>query len=89
MNKEWSLDVLYKGFQDESFNSDLKSLEGLIHSFKDYVKDLNASNSNKEICNLINYMEEIYLISNKLSDYISLCQSEILKTAKLFSLCKS
>lgn len=82
MNKEWSLDVLYKGFQDESFNSDLKSLEGLIHSFKDYVKDLNASNSNKEICNLINYMEEIHLISNKLSDYISLCQSTDTKNSE-------
>ena len=36
MNKEWSLDELYKGFEDESFSLDFEALEDLIQSFKEY-----------------------------------------------------
>lgn len=75
MNKEWSLDALYKGFQDESFRLDFKNLEDLIQSFKEYIKNLNINNTKREISNLINYVEQIHLIANKLGDYISLRQS--------------
>lgn len=86
MNKEWSLDELYKGFEDESFSLDFEALEDLIQSFKEYIKDLNEENSQQEIPNLINYMEKIHLISSKLGDYISLCQSTNTKDSKTTAL---
>ena len=85
MNKEWSLDLLYKSFQDESFSSDIKSLEDLIQTFKDFVKDLNVNDPNKEILNLINYMENIYILANKLGDYVSLRQSTDTKDSETIS----
>ena len=85
MNKEWSLDLLYKSFQDESFSSDIKSLEALIQTFKDFVKGLNVNDPNKEIPNLINYMENIYILANKLGDYVSLRQSTDTKDSETIS----
>lgn len=85
MNKEWSLDLLYKSFQDESFSSDIKSLEDLIQTFKDFVKGLNVNDPNKEILNLINYMENIYILANKLGDYVSLRQSTDTKDSETIS----
>ncbi|HHX56006.1 MAG TPA: M3 family oligoendopeptidase [Clostridiales bacterium] len=85
MNKEWSLDLLYKSFQDESFSSDIKSLEDLIQTFKDFVKGLNVNDPNKEIPNLINYMENIYILANKLGDYVSLRQSTDTKDSETIS----
>lgn len=75
MNKEWSLDVLYKNFQDEEFLADFKKLEDLIPDIKSYVKGLDKDNPEKEIPGIINYLETFSLVAIKLGSYISLRQA--------------
>ncbi|MBQ5444099.1 MAG: M3 family oligoendopeptidase [Erysipelotrichaceae bacterium] len=42
MNKEWSLDVLYKGYDDPKFQEDEKQLDELIKEFVAFAEDLNG-----------------------------------------------
>ncbi len=75
MNKEWSLDSLYKSFQDENFTLDIQKLKDLIKDFKDYVNNLEKNNPEKEVKELIQFLEDITLTARKLGSYISLRQS--------------
>ena len=75
MNKEWSLEALYKGFEDEAFLSDFQQLKDLISEFKNYVKNMDKDQGEKEIPSIINYLEEYTLLSSKLFSYLSLRQS--------------
>lgn len=75
MNTEWSLDVLYKGFQDPSFTSDLKKLEESIKTIKGYVATLGKEEPKKALPTIISYLEENYLLSCKLMFYTMLRQS--------------
>ncbi len=49
------------------------------------MKGLNVNDPNKEILNLINYMENIYILANKLGDYVSLRQSTDTKDSETIS----
>lgn len=40
MNKEWSLDILYKGYDDPGFEADEKALVALIEEFSDSAQKL-------------------------------------------------
>lgn len=40
MNKEWSLEVLYKGYDDPKFESDEKEVDKLIEEFNECAKNL-------------------------------------------------
>ena len=40
MNKEWSLDVLYKGYDDPKFEADEAELDRLIKEFTEFAEDL-------------------------------------------------
>jgi pepF/M3 family oligoendopeptidase len=75
MNKEWSLDALYKSFQDENFEQDFQKLKDLINEFKKHVSTLDEANPGKEVKTLINYLEDINLTARKLGSYIFLRQS--------------
>ncbi|NLJ89746.1 MAG: M3 family oligoendopeptidase [Clostridiales bacterium] len=75
MNKEWSLDALYKSFQDENFESDFQKLKDLIKDFKNHVSTLDESNPQNEVKTLISFLENINLTARKLGSYIFLRQS--------------
>ena len=75
MNKEWSLDALYKSFQDENFESDFQKLKVLIKDFKNHVSTLDESNPQNEVKTLISFLENINLTARKLGSYIFLRQS--------------
>lgn len=75
MNKEWSLDVLYKSYQDEAFTSDFKSLGELIKTIKEYVSKMNDYSPTESIPTIIAYLEEYTVLIGKLGSYISLRQS--------------
>ena len=74
-NREWSLDSLYSGFQDENFDLDIQKLNDLIKDFKDYAEKLDSANPEKEIKTIIGYLESISVTANKIGSYISLRQS--------------
>lgn len=42
MNKEWSLEVLYKGYDDPKFESDEKEVDKLIEEFSECAKNLDG-----------------------------------------------
>ena len=42
MNKEWSLDVLYKGYDDPKFAADEAKLDSLIAEYSAFSKDLSG-----------------------------------------------
>ena len=74
MNTEWSLEEIYKGFDDEAYEADFKKLEDITAKFSAAVKA-----DNKE---LLAKVEELLLLeeaitdtAGKLSLYISLRQS--------------
>ncbi len=75
MNKEWALDSLYKGYQDEAFTSDIQSLKDIIKDFKNYVVNLDENNPEKEVKTIIDTMEEINVTARRLGSFISLRQS--------------
>ena len=75
MKTEWSLDVLYKGFDGE-YKRDKDELESLILDIKKYSDKLSdSSQSEEELVNSIEYMEKYYLLSSKLMYYTELKQS--------------
>lgn len=72
MNTEWSLDALYKGYQDKSFTDDLKKLEDLIKQIKDFIKNLSHMAPEDGILKAVAYFEEYGILSHKLSAYVQL-----------------
>lgn len=75
MNTVWSLDILYKGYQDDAFTCDLKKFSNLIVTIKDYVANLSNQNQEEAVLSIIHYLEEYDVLSAKLSSYVSLRQS--------------
>ena len=74
MNTEWSLDEIYKGFDDEAYENDFEALEAELGRFGAAVKA-----SDKELFDkveeLLTFEENITLLAGKLSLYIGLRQS--------------
>ncbi|WP_246241017.1 M3 family oligoendopeptidase [Anaerocolumna sedimenticola] len=75
MNSEWSLDVLYKGYQDEAFIFDLKKFNELIQTIKGYVTTLKEHTEEIAVSAIISYLEEYTVLASKLSSYLFLRQS--------------
>jgi pepF/M3 family oligoendopeptidase len=75
MNTEWSLDILYKGYQDEAFQTDLKKINEVIQTTKAYTAKLEEYDEETAIPALITYLEEYYVLIAKLSSYVLLRQS--------------
>lgn len=74
MNTEWSLDEIYKGFDDEAYESDFAALEAELSRFGAAVRS-----SDKELFEKVEELlaleENITLLAGKLSLYIGLRQS--------------
>lgn len=75
MNSEWSLDILYKSYQDEVFQADNAKINELIQTIKDYTKNLSNYSEEEAIPTLISYLEEYTTLYTKLYCYVSLRQS--------------
>jgi len=86
MNSEWSLDVLYKSYEDENYKKDMKNLEGFIKEFKAYVSNLSFDQPKETLLTLISLIESIELTANKLYSYTSLRQSTNTTDAETTSL---
>ncbi|MDF2611025.1 MAG: hypothetical protein K0R92_2499 [Lachnospiraceae bacterium] len=75
MNKEWSLDVLYKGFEDEKFTSDLQKLNERIAAIKEYVSTLDKKDPKIALPEILTQLEDYYVLSCKLNFYTQLRQA--------------
>ena len=67
MNKEWSLDVLYKGYDDPKFQEDEKQLDELIKEFVAFAEDLNGDP--KDV--LVRSLDLVEKLNGKASDLFS------------------
>lgn len=76
MNKEWSLDILYKGYDDPEFKADLEKLDAVIVKTKEYAAGpMNQEEPAVGLENIIAYQEEYTKLMMKLYNYVSLRQS--------------
>ena len=55
--KEWSLDILYKGYDDPEFTQDLDKLTNLINEIKEYSKSLTRDDEVKTLCTMMDLLE--------------------------------
>lgn len=76
MNKEWSLDVLYKGYDDVKYKEDKDKLVKLTDDLDELSSRLFASeDKEKTLLEVIDYMEEFQLLANRLGSFIYLKQA--------------
>ncbi len=76
MNYEWSLDVLYKGLDDEKYKNDLNELKQLIGNIKSFSENLkNGEDEEKKLLTAFDYLEKLHVLSRSLGSYLQLRQS--------------
>jgi len=73
MNKEWSLDILYKGFEDVIYQQDKAALVKLTSELVDLSDTLTEHNKDEAtLVKAIEYLEQYQLLASKLSYYVNL-----------------
>lgn len=76
MYNEWSLDILYKGLDDEKYTKDRKELVKLIDDIKNFSDTLEREKDEEKILiTAIDYMERFELLSRYQGTYLLLKQS--------------
>lgn len=73
MNKEWSLDVLYKGFDDETYIVEKEALVKQTKEICEFSEGLNHQKKDEEtLIKAIEKLEQYQLLSTKLIYYVTL-----------------
>lgn len=72
MAKNWSLKEIYKGFDDEKIEQDIKTLEGYIKSLNE---DLTKMKNDADFCEVMKKQEKLDALSGRLQAYAGLAQS--------------
>ncbi len=76
MNKEWSLDILYKGYDDENYKEDKAGLDKLIKDILTFCDTLSAAGEEeKALLKAVDYMEQLQLLGSRLGCYVFARQS--------------
>lgn len=75
MNKEWSLEELYKGYEDSAFQEDIKKLEQAVATFNRLAGNLDAAQPAKSIREMLLASEELTALAERLFVFCSLKQS--------------
>lgn len=70
MNKEWSLDVLYKSYEDENYISDKGKLDRLIKEINEFCGLLSGSNEEESLLKAVDYMEQLQLLASRMGCYL-------------------
>lgn len=76
MNYEWSLDILYKGFEDKKYREDMEELVKLTKDIATFSETLkNKSEEEVSLIKAVEYMEQYQVLGNRLGFFIMLKQS--------------
>jgi pepF/M3 family oligoendopeptidase len=76
MNKEWSLDILYKGFHDEKYKEDKAGLQTLTDTIAAFSEELvDTQEEEAALVKAVEYLEQFQLLRTRLSYYVALRQS--------------
>lgn len=82
MNSEWSLDVLYKGFNDPKYAEDLQAFEKKAKECDELSKKLNHDHEKEDLIQIISLLEDFEVLERRLDDFSSLTQSTNTADAK-------
>lgn len=83
---EWSLDVLYKGYDDEAFVNDFKKMDTVIQNCSQMADQLSHDDEAAALHGMLSVMEEFQLLADKVGHFISLKQSTNTSDGKTVSL---
>ncbi len=72
MNQEWSLDVLYHGYEDPKFDEDMKNLESKVAEMKEKIEAAKKFTPVKGLEGCIGLQEEMTALASRLGEFISL-----------------
>ncbi|WP_312494065.1 M3 family oligoendopeptidase [Anaerosporobacter sp.] len=75
MNTEWSLDVLYKGYDDPAYQQDLVNLDTLINKLHTFAENIGENSDKDTVLEYIALTEEFSLLVTKLYSYTELRES--------------
>ena len=75
MNEVWNLDVIYKGFSDPNFASDMESLKNEVAAFTELAEKLPAMDALTGLKEGIRLQEQMNKLGMKLGEYAMLRQS--------------
>lgn len=85
MNK-WSLDVLYKGYDDPTFVQDFATLDTCIQQCNNLAATLSHEDETATLVTILEHLETYLLLASKLSSFLELkqsCDTTDSKTASL------
>lgn len=72
MYNTWSLDILYRGIDDENLSKDMSRFESLISLFGDAVAALDKNNAASTLRRVIEVKEELTVLVRRLAGYFGL-----------------
>ena len=77
MNKEWSLEVLYKGYDDKSYKEDWEELSKLTNDMRSLSETLKENQTEEDtvLLKVMEYLENYRVLGDKLGSFISLKQT--------------
>ena len=75
MNKEWSLDVLYTGYDSPEFKRDIESVDAAVAEFNDTVKSLDPASPRESIKKTIAVLEKNEELFFRIFSFCGLKQS--------------
>ncbi len=83
---EWSLDILYKGFDDENFINDFHALDSEIEKCIKLTDALSHEDEATTLKNVLTALEKYTVLKEKIGSFISLNQSTDTSNSKAASL---
>lgn len=75
MNTTWSLDALYKSYEDETFIKDMENVKQYVKSINELPSKLSLDNAMDSLIQILKTQEEYSDILARLGSYISLRQA--------------
>ncbi len=72
MNQEWSLDKLYKGYDDPAFIRDMEELPKRINAFQELAAALGQGDPKEQLIAMLKAQEELTLFRNRLFLFLDL-----------------
>ena len=72
MNQEWSLDVLYRGYEDPKFDEDMKKFESEVAGMKEKIEAAKKLDPVKGLETCLMVKEEMAALGSRLGEFISL-----------------
>ena len=72
MNQEWSLDVLYHGYEDPKFDEDMKKFESEVAGMKEKIEAAKKLDPVKGLETCLMVKEEMAALGSRLGEFISL-----------------